>query len=134
MFTAKIGEIRKGKTRISVLIYFYLDSELHSIEEFLLSGSSTLAQIKKFASNKIVSLQATNNFVNSLAENQAIDLTPELPTQEEIDKNIFLTDYRKWVNVKKAIDVGILTGNELQVVALLDKVKANFKPAYLDYI
>jgi hypothetical protein len=62
-------------------------------------------------------------------------VTPPVLTQAQIDEAEWLKDYRKWVAVKKnLIDTNVLTGNETQVVALLNKVKTNFKPAYLDKI
>jgi len=56
------------------------------------------------------------------------------PTQAELDQQQFLKDYTRWLLVKRAIDVGILTGSETSVVNLLNKVKAEFKPAYLDIL
>lgn len=58
-------------------------------------------------------------------------LSPPTPTPAEAAQVQFLSDYRQWLNIKKAIDVGILTGKEPRVVALLARVRSEFKQAYL---
>jgi len=66
-----------------------------------------------------------------------VDVSPVVvvqptPTQAEIDKDLWFLDYIKWLKIKNTlIDTGILTGNEVQVLALKSKVQTNFKPAYL---
>lgn len=72
--------------------------------------------------------------LETVTVNTSVDLTDPVivETQAELDKKQWFKDYRKWVNVKSnLIDTGVLTGNETQVVALLNKVKADFKAAYL---
>lgn len=57
---------------------------------------------------------------------------PVVPTQAELDEQAWVADYTKWVKIKTTmIDTGILTGSETPLVNLLNKVKTNFKPAYL---
>lgn len=46
----------------------------------------------------------------------------------------WFTNYNKLEQVQKLIDLGVLTGTEPKVVALRDKVKADFKPEYLKLI
>ena len=59
-------------------------------------------------------------------------VTPPTPTQAEVDQLQWMADYGKWIKIKTTlIDTGILTGNEVQVLALKSKVQTNFKPAYL---
>lgn len=81
--------------------------------------------------------------LNSLTElekitvNSSVDLSEPvvIKTQAEIDKATWFADYNKWLNVKRnLIDTGVLTGSETPVVALLNKVKTGFKPAYLTEI
>lgn len=72
--------------------------------------------------------------LETVTVNTSVDLTDPVivETQAELDKKQWFKDYRKWVSIKSnLIDTGVLTGNETQVVALLNKVKADFKPAYL---
>lgn len=62
-------------------------------------------------------------------------ITPEPPTQAELDQQEWLSDYDKWVKVKTTlIDTNVLTGNEPQVQTLLNKVKTNLKPEYLNLL
>ena len=62
-------------------------------------------------------------------------VTPPTPTAQEIARNEWLQNYRKWVKVKSTlIDTGVLTGNEAQLVTLKNKVTNDLLPAYLDFI
>lgn len=56
-------------------------------------------------------------------------------SQAEINRNIWLQKYRKWVEVKtKVIDTGIIGINHPRAVALLNDLKTTIKEEYLDYI
>lgn len=56
-------------------------------------------------------------------------------TAQEIAKETWFKNYRKWIKVKTTlIDTGVLTGNETKVLALQNKVKTDFLPAYIDSI
>lgn len=57
--------------------------------------------------------------------------TPEVPTQAKLDRQAWEADFAKLEKVRRLIDCGVLTGNETQIVTLRNKVKADFKPAYL---
>jgi hypothetical protein len=60
---------------------------------------------------------------------------PHVPTPEEIARDTWLKNYRKWIEVKtKLVDTGILTGSETKVTQLKAKVQSDFLPAYLDFI
>lgn len=62
-------------------------------------------------------------------------VTPPTPTQEEIGRDTWIRNYRKWVKVKETlVDTGVLTGSEPQLVTLKNKVTNDLLPAYLDYI
>lgn len=62
-------------------------------------------------------------------------VTPPTPTVAEIARDEWLQNYYKWLKVKTTlIDTGVLTGNETKVLALQNKVKTNFLPAYIDLI
>lgn len=85
-------------------------------------------------------LQSRLTSLNSLAAletvtiNTSVDLTDPVvvKTQAELDKEEWFSDFYKWVKIKTTlVDTGVLTGSETQIVALLNKVKTGFKPAYL---
>lgn len=60
---------------------------------------------------------------------------PVVPTAEEIARDAWLANYKKWIKVKTTlIDTGVLTGSETKVVQLKTKVQNDFLPAYLDFI
>lgn len=82
---------------------------------------------------RITKLNETLAYANTVAIGD-YTLPSNIPTQAEIDQQQFLQDLSRWRSVKNVIDMGILTGSESQVVALLNKVKSEFKPAYLDIL
>jgi len=57
----------------------------------------------------------------------AIDTTTATPTAQEL----WNEDLLKLEYVQHLIDLGVLNGTETPVVALRNKVKADFKPAYI---
>jgi len=68
--------------------------------------------------------------------NKVVDTsTPvETETQAVIDEREWFKNYTTLQEVQKLIDLEVLTGTEPKVVALRAKVKADFKPAYLNLI
>jgi len=68
--------------------------------------------------------------------NKVVDTsTPvETETQAVIDEREWFKNYTTLQEVQKLIDLAVLTGTEPKVVALRAKVKADFKPAYLNLI
>lgn len=61
-----------------------------------------------------------------------VEPSPVVPTAEEVARQAWFGDYYKLQQVQKLIDLAVLTGNEAPVVALRNKVKNNFVPAYID--
>jgi len=90
----------------------------------------------------VMSRLAAHNFglQNNLVDGEEIVITkdvqePIVPTKAEIDRNTWLEKYHKWVRIKTTlIDTGVIPDNNAQVVAFLDAVKADFKPAYINFI
>lgn len=67
----------------------------------------------------------------------AIDLTAiptTVATQAELDRLAWLVNYHRLVGAKKMIDLGIFPDTQTQYVALKNKVTADFKPAYINFI
>jgi len=91
-------------------------------------------------------ISARINQLNTLANQEKdlilgnVDLTPDpvppapVLTPEQIAQQQFKDDYLLWQRVKKAIDMGLLTGNETKVIALKTKVVGEFKPDYLELL
>lgn len=62
-------------------------------------------------------------------------VVPPIPTAQEIAKEEWFKNYKKWIKVKTTlIDTGVLTGNETKVLALQNKVRTDFLLAYIDSI
>ena len=55
-------------------------------------------------------------------------------TVEELALAEFQADYYKLQKVNKLVELGVLTGQETPIVALQNKVKADFKVKYLDLL
>ena len=128
MWTHQIIDKKLSYGQLNVVVE-YTDGEATYTETYQINS---LDNLKRTIKNRLASLNELVSLIDLIGLNE-IDLTetPTVLTQAQIDQNTFLSDYRQWVNVKKAIDVGLLTGLEAPVVALLAKVKAEFKAAYL---
>lgn len=134
MFTAKIKSIAKFKGRITIIVEY--SNGLETFEEEISSTSNAdLKWLRSQVRNRVRSLSEVYAFADTLSVNQVIDTTadPE-PTQAEIDRDIFIKNYTRWLAVKRAIDSEILTGSEAKVIELKNKVITDFRPAYLDII
>lgn len=132
MWTATItGKDRiEGSLRIRVLF----TNGTNQVEELYLSPNPDLTWLKRQVKARIDQLVSMDIFDTNLTLG-SFDSTPtpeSIPTQAETDRRQFLTDYTRYISIKHAIDVGVLTGNEVPVQALLQKIKDNFKPVYLN--
>ena len=128
MWSAKIEKVEKIGRQARALVSFNHPTESNFTEYVSFSTLSLLKAALNGRLNELATLYAEADSVTL----GAIDTTITPPTQAEIDKAQFFVDYSRWLQVKKAIDVGVLTGSETQAVALLNKVKADFKPAYIN--
>lgn len=132
MWTAQIEskKIEKGILHIGVIFSNGSDSftVVYPLE------NPNFESFKNQVKNRLSNLNGLDTLLGTINTGTVPDPIVTQPTQAELDRQQFITDYSRWVNVKKAIDVGILTGSEAPVLTLLNKVKAEFKPAYLDVI
>lgn len=70
-------------------------------------------------------------------ENDTLDLSdPEEPTktQAELDQEEWVKAWGNLQKIQPLIDATVLAGDETAVINLRNKVRADFKPAYLDLI
>ncbi len=58
-------------------------------------------------------------------------ITEPILTQAEIDKKDWFRDFTRLEQVQKLVTLGALTGSETAVVNLKNRVKDNFKAAYI---
>lgn len=136
MFTAKIvaKELVGATLRISVE---FSDGVTTVMEQCIPQNEDGLkywvkSRLETFNSTPILDAKYVENTTVDVSE--PVVVVPE-PTAEELARNNWLALYRKWTKVKTTlIDTGILTGTETPLVNMKNKVKADFLPAYLDFI
>ena len=136
MYTAKIVAKEKvgGTVRFSVE---FTDGKITVMEQIVPQNEDAF---KSWVRSRIAVFENSVPLNKSYKVDDAIDVTeavvtPKIPTAAELAATEWLNDYSKWIKVKTTlIDTGILTGDETKVIELQDKVKAGFKPAYLDLI
>lgn len=56
---------------------------------------------------------------------------PVAPTQAELDRQAWETDFARLEKVKRLVDCAVFSGTEPDIVALRNKVKTSFKAEYL---
>jgi hypothetical protein len=130
MWTSKIKSVKSAGDYFEAVLEFTDGVNVYG-DTIKTNGGASMEWIKGNIKNRIKTFESNATLAQSVVLNQDVDLSEVVPTQDEIDKQEFLKDYRNWTAVKKAIDVGILTGSETPVVNLLNKVKSEFKVAYL---
>jgi hypothetical protein len=54
------------------------------------------------------------------------------PTQAQLNRQAFQNDWARWQQIKKAIDAGLLTGNEAQVAAFKTRLSNEFTQVITD--
>lgn len=138
MYTTKIIDksIQRSAKRVVVKVEFSKDG-ITDMEEFSFGlASFTLDALKRAINTHLSTLQKAEWEVANV-EIGNIDTTikepaPVLPTQAEIDKQKWLAMYDVLQNIKPLIDNGIFTGAEPKIAALKTKLKADFKPEYIN--
>lgn len=136
MWSPKVISVQKGAGRITVRVE-YSDGTEKFEEEYSSTSRVSVEWLKSQVRARVQALTDSYAFAETLSIGQSVDITeptPYIPTQADLDRDQFLKDYMRWQQVKKAIDIGILTGNETKVVDLKNKVVNAFKLAYLDFI
>ena len=135
MYTATLVSktIQREKQRILVVVDII--GETTERKEFSFSLNTTLEQIKKTINQYITELEQAQSLATNLNEgNLDLTVTPPIdtpPTQVELDRTAWEVNFAKLKKVQELIDCGALTGSETAIVTLRNKVKADFKPAYL---
>lgn len=135
MYTAKIKskEFVNGALKVTV---DYSDGVTTVTESCIPQDFDGL---KFWVKSRLTTFNSGKEIDTAYATDDVIDTTPVVetrtPTKKEIDRENWLGNYYKWLKVKTTlIDTGVLTGNETKAVALLNKVKTDFLPEYIDSI
>lgn len=106
-----------GNKEISQTFRFALDTDNKTIK----------LAIKKYKDELNLPVVPLSGDVSEVTESAA----PASPTRAELDRQQWERDFARLEKVKRLIDCGVLTGQEAAVVTLRNKVKADFKAAYL---
>jgi len=134
MWTSKIVSVSKQAGKITIRVEFVDGTETFE-EEYITSSKVDMPWLQTQLRNRLTQFKGAYSFADTLTKDQVIDISdPAAPTQAQIDRDAWLSDYARWCSVKRAIDAQVLTGNEVKVVELKTKVVDGFKPAYLPFI
>jgi hypothetical protein len=135
------SQVQIGSDGLKVLSITYSDGTKNITNRYEINTSYTPEFVSKLVRDKINYLTIQDQRADQLSSGTIVPASPDpvinppAPTQSEIDRRQWINDYNKWVKIKQTlIDTGILTGSEAPLVTLKDRVKTNFKPAYLDFI
>ena len=133
-WTPTIKAVEKIKGQLHVVIQ-YTDGTITFNEDQFLSLPTTLNDI---VANRVTQLSALDTYALTLVKDAVISTVPTPPTvltQAEIDRNAWLTNYRKLVKAKTTlVDVGVITVAQPTYAALLTTVQTGLLASYLDYI
>ncbi len=135
MYTAtKLGDTVDRQTRRRVITVHFTNGESEFDKDFSFAVETELITIKKTVKDYLDELNYTPDTLADGAidfSDIPVDAAPEAPTAPELAKTAWDADLAKLKVAQELVDLGVLTGNEAPFVALKDKVKAGFKPAYM---
>jgi len=131
MYTAtKLGGTVDRQTRQIIVTVRFADGESQFDRDFKFGLNTTVEEQKLLVKRFLDDL---NKPTVSFADGE-VDFTgvvESTPTQAELDKQEWFRDFNRLERVQILIDLTVLTGNETAVTNLRNKVKTNFKPAYI---
>lgn len=128
-FSKVISDVKDVSKRRRIVLVEFINGEGSTLErDMQFSIDATDVQVKQAFKSFLNEL---NHVPTPITDLEYTELTPETPTQAELNKQAWEADFAKLEKVKRLIDCGVLTGNETQITTLRNKVKADFKPAYL---
>lgn len=132
MFTAtKLGDsVDKQKRRRTVTVRF-TNGESTFEKDFQFSIEESVEKMKKKVREYLDEINAEPEEITG----DIADYTPpEEPkkTKAELDKEAWDADWAKLSEIQPYIEAGVFTGAEPKIVALKNKVRDGFKPAYLE--
>jgi len=121
--------VDKEKRRRIVDVTF-TNGEATFIQTFTFAVETELAAIKKTVKSFLDEL----NYVPPVIDDFTPEAEPEPaePTAAELAKTEWESDRAKLNTLMELVRDGVFTGTETQIVNLQAKVKADFKPAYLN--
>ena len=135
MYTINITgtDVDKITQRRTVYVSF-IDGQIVIQKAFSFRLSDTFEDIKKAIRSAKEELEQGDlqNIPTGVVDITAPVDTPVPPTQSELDKAAWQSEREKLRQLIELVRDGVFSGTETQIVNLKAKVKADFKPAYLD--
>lgn len=120
-----------------IAVIFESDSGYGSITEHLaFNESMTQDIIAGFAKRRIEELNAQDAAYEALVDGPIVpkDVVPVPPTQDEIDRALFLEDYHLLQKLTASVESGLLAADDKLITDLRVQVKAQFKPEYGEFL
>lgn len=134
-YTPKL--IRKQvDTNANRVTYFveFTDGQQTFTTPFTVALYTPADQVKKLIKERAAEYEAADAILPELADNMVIDLATvdtSIPTEHQEFREWF-QKYNRLLRVRELIAAGVLTGNETQVTNLLNQVRQDFKPAFIN--
>lgn len=131
MYTATITAKEANFERKQVIISASISDGSKTFEEKFIFNLGVTKSAVEFEINRYLRiLSETDSLLNSVQEGPVTVVATE-PTVEDTTKGLWFRDFNRLKSVQELITLGVLTGNETQVVNLRAKVKNGFKAAYI---
>jgi len=127
MWKAELKDKMDNNSSITFVVEFSDGTNSFEKKYVQVVGSVSVNRIKQEVANSLADL----NNIKDIALGEIKD-APLEQTQEQADIATFSESYRQLQGVQRAIDLGLFVGNEKQITDLRAKVKADFKPAYIN--
>lgn len=136
MFTAKIKE--KNTDQGVIKIYVDFTDGVKTITEWCIPQNEE--GFKHWVKSRLEAFNSSINLEEKLVVDATVDVTEKevvqpVLTQAEIDRNVWLDKYYRWVRIKQTIvDTGIVPVTQPKLAAMLQNLKDTLKPEYIDFI
>lgn len=134
MWTASITSAQRVNADASVSVQ-YTDGTNVLSETYHVSDPN---QLKQTVINKIAQLGAVDSFLASTTtgpvDTSVPVVIPTVPTQAQLNQQVFVADLATLKQMKTAIAQGLKTNTDADYVALVAKLKAEYLPSYLPLI
>lgn len=89
--------------------------------------------LKNLVQAELKRIEELNSFTDSLSTG-SVDLTPDTPTQAELDRKEYANDLSTYRHMVSGVNLGLFTGQENQITNLKTKLINAFKTAYIDLL
>lgn len=139
MYTATLqkAEVVKGEGKVNTIVEI-TDGVTTFTKSFVvgLREPNVLAKVAQQAKHFIEGLENADAAVAAvpLGVLDLASVPTTIATQAELDRNAWIINYNRLLAASKMVELGIFTDTQPQYVALKNKVAADFKPAYLNFI